>query len=236
MVQIPRLYVPRQLAGLGEILLEDAQAHYLGTVLRLGPGQMVHLFDDISGEWQAHVVESHRRRMRLAIDRQLRPREEAPDLWLCVAPLKRQRFEWVIEKAAELGVRRIQPVLTRRTVAERINHARLHAHMVEAAEQCGRTALPELAEAVSLSALVSTWDENRPLLFADEDGGAAMTALAPSLPAALLIGPEGGFDPAERESLLALPAVRRLTLGPLILRADTAAVAAIAQFRLLANR
>lgn len=236
MAQIPRLYVPRPIAGPGEILLEDAPAHYLGTVLRLGPGQVVHLFDDSSGEWQAHVVENRRRHMRLTIDRQLRPREEMPDLWLCVAPLKRQRFEWVIEKAAELGVRRIQPVLTRRTVPERINHARLHAHMVEAAEQCGRTALPELAEAMTLPALLAGWEDSRPLLFADEEGGATMTALAPAYPAALLIGPEGGFDHAERESLLAAPAVRRLSLGSLILRADTAAVAAIAQFRLLANR
>lgn len=233
MSQIPRLFVGQPLGAVSTVVLDGNQAHYLANVLRLRPGSPVDLFDNIGGEWRAEVETAARRTVALVIRQHLRPREEVPDLWLCVAPLKRQRFEWVIEKAAELGVRRIVPVQTRRTVAERINHARLHAHMIEAAEQCGRTALPELADAVPLMAMLGEWQAKRMLIFADEEGGAPMSQLSPGYPAAVLIGPEGGFDPAERTALLAHDNVRRLSLGPRILRADTAAVAALAQFRLL---
>lgn len=233
MSQIPRLFVEEQLSAGLDVELEGAQAHYLLHVLRLKPGAPVDLLDDRTGEWRCEVTEAARKRIRLGVREHRLPREQAPDLWLCAAPLKRQRFEWVIEKATELGVRRIVPVLTRRTVAERINADRLRAHMIEAAEQCARTALPELAEAVALPVLAGSWDPARTLIFADEEGGVDMTRISASLPAAILIGPEGGFDPAEREILLKLENVRRLSLGPRILRADTAAVAAVAQFQLV---
>lgn len=233
MSQIPRLFVAGPLAGGAEVRVEGNQAHYLAHVLRLSPGSPVDLLDDISGEWRAEVVQVAKRHVTLAIRRHSRPREQAPDVWLCVAPLRRQRFEWVMEKATELGVRRVQPVLTRRTIADRINHDRLRAHMIEAAEQCERTALPELAEPLPLTAMLAGWDAGRALLFADEAGGESMRNLSPACPAAILIGPEGGFDASEREALLRLPAARRLSLGPRILRADTAAVAALAQFQLV---
>jgi len=233
MSQIPRLFVAEALAEGAMVALDGGQAHYLGGVLRLRAGDAVHLLDDQTGEWAAAVEEVGKRSLLLRVGARLRPREVPADLWLLVAPLKKQRFEWVIEKACELGVRHIQPVLTRRTVVDRLNAERLHAHMVEAAEQCERTALPTLAEAKPLAAALQGWEAARALLFADEEGGEPMAALKPTCPAAILIGPEGGFDPAERAALLALPACRQLSLGPNILRADTAAVAAIAQFQAL---
>ena len=231
MRQIPRLFVEAALAPGAILPLGDAHSHYLAKVLRLAAGAELCLLDDRVGEWAAEVVEISRRNVVVRIGALLRERETPPDLWLLTAPIRPERFEWVVEKATELGVARIVPVLT-----ERVNHARqkqqrLHAHMIEAAEQCGRTALPELAEPIRLADLLAGWDAARTLLFADEEGGAPMSALRPATPAAILIGPEGGFSPFERAMLLAIPAVRRLALGPRILRADTAAVAAIALFQ-----
>ncbi len=153
-----------------------------------------------------------------------------PDLWLCAAPIRKGRIDWVAEKACELGVARLVPVLTRRTVVDRLNLERLRAHMIEAAEQCGRTALPELAEPAKLAALLEGWPAERALFFADETGGApALEAMrARPGPAAILIGPEGGFDQPEREAIRALPQAVGIALGPRILRADTAAAAAVA--------
>ncbi len=232
MRQIPRLFVDRLLEAGAEFELEGGQVHYLATVLRLDRGAELRLLDDRTGEWAAEVADVGRRRVSVRVGAMIRGREETPDLWLLAAPIKPDRFEWIVEKATELGVRRIVPVLTERTNHARLKPERLRAHMVEAAEQCGRTALPELADAVKLPALLAGWDAGRALLFADEEGGAAMDALKPSTPAAILIGPEGGFSPAERSAVLALPQARRLALGPRILRADTAVVAAIAQFQL----
>lgn len=231
MRQIPRLFVDMPLAEGTAVPLEGGQAHYLATVLRLGVGAPVHLFDDRTGDWAAAIETVTKRALVLRVDARLRPRETVPDLWLLTAPIRRERFEWIVEKATELGVARIQPVLTERTNRERMKPERLRAHMVEAAEQCERTALPELCEAVALKTLLAGWPLDRALIFADEEGGAPMAALAPSVPAAILIGPEGGFSDAERAMILAAPLVRRLTLGPRILRADTAVVAAIAQFQ-----
>ncbi len=160
----------------------------------------------------------------------MREREHVPDLWLCAAPLKKGRIDWLVEKACELGAARVVPVLTRRTVVDRLNLERLTAHMVEAAEQCGRTAVPELAGPVKLPALLRDWPAERALFFADENGGApALEAMrAHKGPAAILIGPEGGFDDDERAAIRALPQAVAISLGPRILRADTAAAAAIA--------
>lgn len=234
MRQIPRLFIDTELAAGVLVELPAPQAHYLKSVLRLAPAAALHLFDDRSGEWLAAVEEASKRRVTLRVKAMLRQRETVADLWLLAAPIRPERFQWVAEKATELGVARFAPVLTERVNHGRQNAARLRAHMVEAAEQCGRTALPELAAPMALPALLAGWPEDRTLYFADEEGGQPMTALALRTPAAILIGPEGGFAPAERALLLACPQVARLALGPRVLRADTAAVAAIAQFQLLA--
>ncbi|HEY0131218.1 MAG TPA: 16S rRNA (uracil(1498)-N(3))-methyltransferase, partial [Allosphingosinicella sp.] len=195
------------------------------NVLRLGPGAGVKLFDDRTGEWLAEVAEAGKKRVTLAVTRHLRAREPVPDLWLLFAPIKRGRIDWLVEKATELGVARLVPVLTRRTVVERLNLDRLRAHIVEAAEQCERTSLAELAEPQKLGALLAGWPGERILHFADEAGGEPFTA-EPG-PAAILIGPEGGFTEEERAAIRALPQARPISLGPRILRADTAALAAV---------
>lgn len=223
---LPRLFVDQPLALGATLTLDGAPANYLGNVLRLGPGAEVKLFDDRTGEWLAGIVEAGKKRVTLAVTRHLRPREPVPDLWLLFAPIKRGRIDWLVEKATELGVARLVPVLTRRTVVDRLNLDRLRAHVVEAAEQCERTALAELAEPQKLGALLANWPAERILHFADENGGEPMTA-QPG-PAAILIGPEGGFTEEERAAIRALPQVRPVSLGPRILRADTAALAAVA--------
>lgn len=225
----PRLYVPVPLAP-GAITIAGAQAHYLITVMRLKLGEPVKLFDGVSGEWLGTAASIGKRDLVLEVSGPLRPAEVVPDLWLCAAPLKKGRIDWLVEKACELGAARVVPVITRRTVVDRLNLERLTAHMVEAAEQCGRTAVPALAEPVKLPALLRDWPGERALFFADEAGGLpAFEAMrAHAGPAAILIGPEGGFDDEERAAIRALPPARGISLGPRILRADTAAAAAIA--------
>ena len=221
----PRLYVDTALGEGVEVALDSAQANYLLAVMRLKSGDAVRCFDDRSGEWAAEIVSSGKRDARLRMVAHLSPREPVPDLWLVAAPIKRQRIDWLAEKACELGVAKLAPVITRRTVIDRLNLDRLRAHMIEAAEQCGRTALPVLDEPVKLAALLRDWPAERILYFADETGGERF-APTPG-PAAILIGPEGGFDPAEREAIRALPQARGISLGPRILRAETAALAAV---------
>ena len=232
----PRLFVDRALAT-GPLPLDGPPAHYLLGVMRLKPGDPVTLFDDRSGEWLAIVAETRKRDLTLDVRDHLRPREPVPDLWLCAAPLKKGRVDWLAEKACELGVARLVPVLTRRTVVDKPNTERLRAHMVEAAEQCGRTALPEVAAPVKLDALLRSWPAERALFFADETGGApALEAMrARPGPAAILIGPEGGFDHDERDAIRAAPQAVGIGLGPRILRADTAAAAAAALWMAVAG-
>lgn len=224
---LPRLYVEQILSEGAELRLEGQAANYLGAVLRLNQGAQVKLFDDRTGEWLAEVTEAGKRRTGLRILRQLREREPVPDLWLVFAPIKRGRIDWVAEKAAELGVARLVPVVTQRTIVDRVNTDRLMAHMIEAAEQCERTALPTIGEPQKLAQLLKDWPTDRTLFVADEMGGDPMIEAAGAGPAAILIGPEGGFTPEEREQLKALPQTKPVSLGPRILRADTAAVAAI---------
>jgi 16S rRNA (uracil1498-N3)-methyltransferase len=231
MRQIPRLFVETPLSPGLVLPLPSAQAHYLATVLRLAPGAEVRLLDDRTGEWAAVVAEAGRRTVTLAVGAMIRGRETVPDFWLLAAPIRPERFQWTVEKATELGVARILPVLTERTNHARQKPERLRAHMIEAAEQCGRTALPRLDAARPLADVLADWPAGRVLLVADEQGGEPMPAVPP--PAAILIGPEGGWAPAERENLFALAGTRRLSLGPRILRADTAAVVAIAQLQRL---
>jgi 16S rRNA (uracil1498-N3)-methyltransferase len=224
---LPRLFVDQPLADGLMLTLTGPPAHYLANVLRLGAGARVKLFDDRTGEWIARVAESGRKRVALAVAERLRPREAAPDLWLLFAPIKRGPIDLLVEKATELGVGRIMPVVTQRTIAERVNLDRMRAISIEAAEQCDRTALPALAEPVKLAALLRDWPAERALLFADETGGAPVTKAASHGPAAILIGPEGGFTPEERDAVRALVQARAISLGPRILRAETAALAAV---------
>jgi 16S rRNA (uracil1498-N3)-methyltransferase len=223
---LPRLFVDQALAQDTMLTLEGAPANYLVNVLRLGPGARVKLFDDRTGEWLAEIAEAGKKRLTLTVGERLRPREAVPDLWLLFAPIKRGRIDWLIEKATELGVARFVPVITRRTVVDRLNLDRLRAHVVEAAEQCERTSLAELAEPQRLDALLSAWPAGRILHFADEAGGEPFEA-RPG-PAAILVGPEGGFTAEERAAIRSLPEARPVSLGPRILRADTAALAAVA--------
>ncbi|MDB5689389.1 MAG: ribosomal methyltransferase RsmE, partial [Sphingomonas bacterium] len=195
---LPRLFVDQPLDLGVAVPLEGAPVNYLANVLRLKPGGQVRLFDDVTGEWIAEAVEVGKRRLVLSVTGRIGPREAVPDLWLLTAPIKKGRIDWIAEKACELGVARIVPVLTQRTVVDRLNLDRLRAHMIEAAEQCGRTALPVLAEPVRLAALLRDWPAERQLLFADEEGGAPLPKVATAGPAAILIGPEGGFTPEER--------------------------------------
>lgn len=225
----PRLFIDEPLAAGIAVALPPPAVHYLVTVMRLGDGDAVHLFDNRTGEWSARLAAVTRKRAVAVPERLMRSREVVPDLWLCAAPIKKARGDWVAEKACELGVARFIPVVTRRTGVDRPKPDRVRAHMIEAAEQCGRTALPELGDLVTLDRLLDGWPADRRLIFADEEGGAPLAEVAAGLPApaAILIGPEGGFDPAERERLATLPQAVRVSLGPRILRADTAAVAAV---------
>ncbi len=222
---LPRLFVGAPLADGETLSLGGAPAHYLVSVLRLGPGAQVKLFDDRTGEWLGEIAEAGRKQVSLRLISRLRERETVPDLWLLFAPIKRGRIDWLVEKATELGVSRLVPVITQRTIVDRLNLDRLRAHMVEAAEQCDRTALPQLSEPQKLGAVLAGWPDDRALYFADESGGERFTA-KPG-PAALLIGPEGGFTDEERAAIRAVPQARPISLGPRILRSDTAALAAI---------
>jgi 16S rRNA (uracil1498-N3)-methyltransferase len=224
-----RLVVETPLSDISEIRIEGAQAHYLISVMRVKAGTRLKLFDDIGGEWLAEVAVLAKRDLILNLLGHLRPRETMPDLWLAAAPIRRARYDWVAEKACELGVARFVPVLTRRAVVDKVKDDRLRAHMIEAAEQCGRTALPELSPPMRLADWLPTLS-GRALFFADEEGGVTLaSAIATNPgPAAILIGPEGGFDDGERALIGTTEGAVAVTLGPRILRADTAAVAAVA--------
>lgn len=232
---LPRLYVETPLASGATLTLDGVPANYLGNVLRLGSGARVKLFDDGTGEWLAEIADASRKRVTLTVVEKLRARETVPDLWLLFAPIKRGRIDWLVEKATELGVDRLMPVLTERTVVDRLNLDRLKAHAIEAAEQCERTALPALAEPVKLTAALKDWPEDRILYFADETGGTPLAEAAAPGPAAILTGPEGGFTEAERTAIRDLPQAKAITLGPRVLRAETAALAAVAQWMAVAG-
>jgi 16S rRNA (uracil1498-N3)-methyltransferase len=223
----PRLFVDQPLTDGMTLSLDGAQANYLANVMRLKAGDPVRLFDDRSGEWVGEVTDAAKRSITLRLSSRLREREDVPDLWLLFAPIKKGPIDWLVEKATELGAARLQPVITHRTIVDRLNLDRLRANTIEAAEQCDRTALPMLAEPVKLPALLKGWDKGRALLFADETGGTPIADVAAPGPAAILIGPEGGFTPEERDMIRATPGAIGISLGPRILRAETAAAAAI---------
>jgi 16S rRNA (uracil1498-N3)-methyltransferase len=217
------------------IELDAAQANYLGNVLRMKEGGELLLFDGASGEWLARIAEAGKKRMTLAVERRTRAAEAIPDVWLAFAPVKRSQTDWLVEKATELGAARLIPVTTHRTVVERIKLERLRAIAIEAAEQCGRTRLPDIAEPLSLSQLLKQREPQRTLYFADESGGETVSTAFKQGPALLLTGPEGGFTGEERSAIRAAPESIAISLGPRILRAETAALAALAAYMALAG-
>jgi 16S rRNA (uracil1498-N3)-methyltransferase len=232
---LPRLFVRQPLGDGAGIDLDAGQANYLGNVMRLKEGAELLLFDGSSGEWLARVAEAGKKRMTVVVKRQTREPEAIPDVWLAFAPVKRPQTDWLIEKATELGVARLMPVMTQRTVAERVKLERLEAIAIEAAEQCGRTRLPEISEPVQLKQLLGARDSSRRLYFADEGGGVpAAEAFQPG-PTLILTGPEGGFTEEERASIRAAANAVAISLGPRILRAETAALASLAAYMALAG-
>lgn len=226
----PRLFVPQELSSDAVIALGGNHAHYLAKVMRVAVGDAVILCDNVTGEWATKITSVAKREVIAEVVEQLRPREDVPDFWLCPALLKKDRFDLVLEKATELGVAVIQPVITRRCVADKLNLDRALTIVTEAAEQCARTALPEVREPVKLDTLLKNWPGDRALFFADEMGGepAAQRLGEHWPPAALLVGPEGGFDDAERDAIRDKMEAKAITLGPRILRGETAAIAGTA--------
>jgi 16S rRNA (uracil1498-N3)-methyltransferase len=224
-----RLYVDQPLGPGQQVTLTPDAAHYLFVVMRLGASDRVALFNGLAGEWAAQLAPVGKRGGTALCLAQTAPQRDPPDLWLIFAPLKKTRTDFLVEKATELGAARLMPVQTAHTNAERIRRDRMQAQVREAAEQCGATHLPHVDDLCPLGTVLDNWPEGRALFWADEGlAQAAPTApKAPVGPAALLIGPEGGFSPAERARLSALPHVHPLRLGPRILRAETAAVAAL---------
>ncbi|MDP6346124.1 MAG: 16S rRNA (uracil(1498)-N(3))-methyltransferase [Alphaproteobacteria bacterium] len=231
-----RLYVELDLDAGGVLGLPANQAHYLRSVMRARPGQEVALFNGRDGEWRARIDGIGKGWVSLEVAERLRPQATAPDIWLLFAPIKRGRIDYLVQKATELGVGVLQPVSTKRTVVERINLVRLAATAAEAAEQCQRLSVPELRSVQPLDRLVDRWPVERRLLFCDEAGAPPpVQALPADLagPWAILIGPEGGFDENERRWLRGLPFVVPVSLGPRVLRSETAAVAALALWQAL---
>ncbi len=229
-----RLYVEHPLGAGQSVPLERDQAHYLFGVMRLAVGGFVTLFNGKDGEWRAEVAQAGKRTGVLVCEEQTKPLQLPPDLWLIFAPIKKARTDFIVEKAAEMGAAQIMPVQTDFTNSDRIRQDRLQAHAVEAAEQCGGTFVPKVTDLQKLERLLADWPEDRQLMFCDE-GEVGKNALLQSFSEseskatkwAILIGPEGGFSSKEREKLQAHPQSHVVSLGPRILRADTAAVAAM---------
>jgi 16S rRNA (uracil1498-N3)-methyltransferase len=225
-----RLYLDQDFGAGQTVPVSADQAHYLFGVMRLAEGAAIGVFNGRQGEWRAEVTEARKRGGAVTLHAQVRPQVDPPDLWLLFAPIRKARTDFIVEKAVELGVARIQPVGTRFTNAERLRRDRLQAHAMEAAEQCGATFVPEVADLAPLDRVLANWPADRQLVFCDEAKAGAATyarTVLTGAPAAILIGPEGGFAAEERARLSALPQAVSLSLGPRILRADTAAVAAI---------
>jgi 16S rRNA (uracil1498-N3)-methyltransferase len=236
--RIPRLYLDAPLRSGATAALNKSQANYLVNVLRLKSGDPVLVFNGRDGEWQAHLAQSRKEPCALTIGRCIRPQTPPPDLHYMFAPLKHARLDYIVQKAVEMGASRLQPVITRHVQVARVNLDRMRANAIEAAEQCGILTLPEICAPIAFERMLQERDTSRLLIFCDEDAPpenpvAALAAArgekrGGTFPVAVLIGPEGGFAAEERAALLALQNSARLALGPRILRADTAAVAALA--------
>ena len=232
---LPRLFVREPLGEGARVELDAGQANYIGNVMRLGQGAQLLLFDGNSGEWLARVTEAGRKRMALTVESRTREPEIIPDVWLAFAPVKRSQTDWLVEKATELGVARLIPVMTRRTVAERVKLERLEAIAIEAAEQCGRTRLAAIEAPLPLGRFLEERATGRTLYFADEGGGEPAAAAFKPGAATILTGPEGGFTGEERAAIRAAPNAVPVSLGPRILRAETAALAALAAYMTVAG-
>jgi 16S rRNA (uracil1498-N3)-methyltransferase len=232
-----RLFVGAALGAGAKVMLTDAQAHYLLRVMRASKGDRLLVFNGKDGEWRAEIAEVKKHGAVLLCEAQTAPQTDVPDLWLAFAPIKKTPADYVAQKATELGVRVLQPVLTRRTIARRVNTSRLKANAIEAAEQSGRVSVPEIREAIGLDALLKSWPKDRRIVYCDEAGDAPPIAEALANAKgegrawAVLTGPEGGFDPEERALLRANAFVVPVALGPRIMRADTASLAALALFQ-----
>jgi 16S rRNA (uracil1498-N3)-methyltransferase len=229
----PRLFVDDPLSEGSTIALAPEQTHYLVQVLRLKPGDKVLLFNGRDGEWLGAILSATRKSASITLESQTRPQPAGQDFWFVFAPLKSARLDYLVQKAVEMGASAVLPVFTERTQAQRFNSERARANMIEAAEQCEILTLPSLAAEQKLQKLLGTWPKQRRMIFCDEEAPLsnpvdALNAVPQDEPLAIIIGPEGGFSPTERQFLLALTKVTQLSLGPRILRADTAAVAAMA--------
>jgi 16S rRNA (uracil1498-N3)-methyltransferase len=232
---LPRLFVRTPLSDGATVELDRKQANYLGNVLRLGIGAELLVFDGSSGEWLARIAHPSKKMMALQVERRTRQAEPIPDVWLAFAPVKRAQTDWLVEKATELGAARLLPIMTQRTIAERVKLERLEAIAIEAAEQCGRTRLPEFSHPAPLKRFLDERDSARRLYFADEGGGQVAATAFQSDPAIILTGPEGGFTDEERALVRAAPNAVPISLGPRILRAETAALAALSAYMALAG-
>lgn len=226
---LPRLFVRQPLAPGVTVELDKGQANYLGNVLRLNSGAELLVFDGFSGEWLARIAETGKKRMSLAVEELTRETESIPDIWLAFAPVKRAQTDWLVEKATELGAARLIPVLTQRTIAERVKLERLETIAIEASEQCGRTRIPEIVAPVPLRRFVAELGEERNFYFADEGGGEPAAGTFAEGPGLILVGPEGGFTEEER-AFVRKSGASAISLGPRILRAETAALAALSAY------
>jgi len=232
---LTRLFVRQPLSEGAPVELDRAQANYLGNVMRLKEGDQLLLFDGESGEWLARISQAGRKSMALTVDRKTREPETMPDVWLAFAPVKRAATDWLVEKSTELGAARLIPVITQRTIVDRVKLDRLEAIAIEAAEQCGRTRLPRIAEPTQLGHFLESHDPERTLYFADESGGERAAQTFKPGAATILTGPEGGFTDEERASIRASRNAVAISLGPRILRAETAALAALATYMAVAG-
>lgn len=225
-----RLYVNHDLAPGQSIALTREQSNYLFAVMRLAVGVQVSLINGRDGEFLSEVVVANKKNGILVCGDQVKPLQMPPDLWLLFAPVKKDRTSYIVEKATEMGVRRIVPVMTEYTHSDRIRWDKMQLQVVEATEQCGGTFVPEIAELEKLPDVLASWPDDRQLLYCDETLAGAAATLTGAGPGkwAILIGPEGGFSDTERKAIAALPNATRISLGPRILRAETAAVAALA--------
>jgi 16S rRNA (uracil1498-N3)-methyltransferase len=227
----PRLFLDQRLESASDIPLAREQAHYVLNVLRMNPGDALHVFNANDGEWLAYLTNVKKKDAHIRCERRISDVTPPPDIDYLFAPLKHARLDYMVQKATELGARRLRPVITGRTIAERVNLDRMRANAIEAAEQCNLVFVPEVLEPVSLNAAIRDWAPERTLIYCDEtatitDPIIALADVKP--PAAILVGPEGGFTEEERAMLKALPYVRAISLGPRIMRADTVAIAALA--------
>lgn len=229
-----RLFVEHTLKDGAVILLQQKQMHYLIHVMRLNVADCIYVFNGQDGEWLAEITAVRKRDTELRLISQSRMQKSVPDIWLLFAPIKQGSIDFLAQKATELGVSRLLPVITERTNVTRVNMERLRANAIEAAEQSERLCIPKIDEPKKFLSLLGNWDQNRPLLFCDETGkGKSMDSALKNAPHAILIGPEGGFSDAEIETLRRLPYVISASLGPRILRADTAALAALACWQMV---